>query len=95
MNHLPTSAQSILPIFSEPKLLILHALFTCESAPCGCDLVDRLELSKNLLSYHLKGLRNLGFIEETSCGRQKQYRLRDDKRGLVEQALRITNIIST
>ena len=80
-------------MFSEPKLLILHALFTCDTAPCGCDLVQQLELSKTLLSYHLRGLRTLGFLEELPCGRQKQYRLSDTKRELVRQILRITNVL--
>lgn len=93
MKSLSPASRSVLRLFSEPKLLILHALYTCESAPCGCDLVERLELSKTLLSYHLQGLRELGVVEETPCGRQKQYRLSDAKRELVAQVLRITNVI--
>lgn len=93
MQSLSLASKQILLILSEPKLVILRALYQCDEAPCGCDLVERLGLSKNLLSYHLKQLRELGYVNETPCGRQKQYRLVANKRPFIQQALRLTKML--
>ena len=82
-----------LSVFNENKLLILKNLFHCQDHLCGCDLVDSLDLPKNLLSYHIKGLRELGYIEETKCGKSKQYRICGDKEQKVKQILELTELI--
>jgi ArsR family transcriptional regulator, arsenate/arsenite/antimonite-responsive transcriptional repressor len=51
---------------------------------CVCELAPRLGLAPNLLSYHLRVLRESGLIEGTRRGRRVEYRIRPD--GLRELA---------
>jgi predicted cupin superfamily sugar epimerase len=44
----------VIYFFDENKLLILLSLYKCPNRLCGCDLISRLGLAKNLISYHLK-----------------------------------------
>lgn len=44
---------------------------------CVCDLQDRVPVASNLLSYHLKVLREAGLIEGTRRGRWIDYALTD------------------
>jgi len=82
-----------LGIFNENKIIILHTLFQCSDYLCGCDLIARIEIPKNLLSYHIKSLRELGLIEETRCGQKKQYRITEDQREKVKSILTILEVI--
>lgn len=65
-----------LAVFNETRLTILRSLYECEK--CGCDLVDILDIPKNLLSHHIKTLINFGYIQEDRCGRKKRYSIRED-----------------
>lgn len=64
-------------VFDRNKILILAALYKCErdSNVCGCDLTELLDIPKNLLSYHIRILREKGFITEEKCGQKKNYRI--------------------
>jgi len=62
-------------VFERNKLLILKSLFCCENHLCGSDFIDELDVPKNLVSYHLKTLREGGFVEEKQVGRNKNYQL--------------------
>lgn len=83
----------ILAIFNKNKLLILKNLYDCTDYLCGCDLVDKLGIPKNLLSYHIKQLKNLGYVEEAKCGKNKQYRIVSSKEIKVRKILEITELI--
>jgi DNA-binding transcriptional ArsR family regulator len=83
----------ILAVFNENKLLILKNLYGCDDFLCGCDLVDKLKIPKNLLSYHIKQLKDLGYIEETRCGKNKQYRISAYKENNIRKILEITELI--
>lgn len=85
--------QPLLQLLDQNRLLILRALWTCDDPLCGCDMVEQLEIPKNLLSYHLRRLREAGFIEEARCGRRKQYRILDDRQPKVRQLLEIFELI--
>lgn len=80
-------------VFNENKLLILKSLYECDDFLCGCDLVDKLGLPKNLVSYHVSILENLGYIEAVPCGRNKNYRIKDTAIGKVQKILEVTELI--
>ena len=61
----PTDLQSLaglLKVLAEPKRLrILHMLM--EGVQCNCELGDALEMAPNLISHHLRVLREAGLVE--------------------------------
>ena len=80
-------------LFNESKLLILKELFLCEEEICGCNLVAKLDLPKNLVSYHIKMLREMGIVEEQKCGKSKHYRIVRNELERIEKILKITEVI--
>ena len=61
----PTNLQALaerLKVLAEPKrLLILHLLI--EGVQCNCELGDALNMPPNLISHHLRILREAGLVE--------------------------------
>jgi ArsR family transcriptional regulator len=61
----PTNLQRLserLKVLAEPKrLLILHLLM--EGVHCNCELGDALQLAPNLISHHLRILRQAGLVD--------------------------------
>jgi ArsR family transcriptional regulator len=61
----PTNLQRLserLKVLAEPKrLLILHLLM--EGVHCNCELGDALQLAPNLISHHLRILREAGLVD--------------------------------
>ena len=55
------------------RLRILGFLSTGER--CVCDLLAEIDVAPNLLSYHLKVLRDCGLVEASRRGRWVDYRL--------------------
>lgn len=89
---LPQTTQAILSLLDERRLVILNEIYRCPDPLCGCDLIERLELPKNLLSYHIKALREAGYLEETRCGQKKQYRIATDRKEKVKQLLTVLEL---
>jgi ArsR family transcriptional regulator len=58
------------------RLAILDRLR--DGTRCVCELRDDLGLAPNLLSYHLRILREAGFVEGERRGRRVEYRMRAD-----------------
>lgn len=54
---------------------------------CNCHFQEHLDLAPNLLSYHLKVLREAGLIVGTRRGRWVDYALTDDARDVIAAAL--------
>jgi ArsR family transcriptional regulator len=54
---------------------------------CNCHLQDRLDIAPNLLSYHLKVLREAGLIEGTKRGRWVDYALTPQAAEIVTAAI--------
>ena len=51
-----------LKVLAEPKrLLILHLLM--EGVQCNCELGDALQMAPNLISHHLRVLREAGLVD--------------------------------
>ena len=71
---------------SDPiRLSILDQLQ--RSRRCVCELQEGLDIAPNLLSYHLRVLREAGLVESTRRGRWVDYRLSDDATTRVTSAL--------
>ena len=54
---------------------------------CNCHFQEQLDLAPNLLSYHLKVLRDAGLIVGTKRGRWVDYALTANARDLIAAAL--------
>lgn len=54
---------------------------------CVCEIRDRVPVPANLLSYHLKVLRDAGLVTATRRGRWIDYALADDARTRMRGAL--------
>ena len=80
-------------IFNKNRIRILHSLYTCADEQCGCDLIEVLDIPKNLLSYHIKMLRDNGLIEEKRCGQKKLYTIVTDQKEYVEDILGVLEMI--
>ena len=68
MQHIaqpPTDLQALaehLRVLAEPKrLLIFHLIM--EGVQCNCELGDALDMSSNLISHHLRVLREVGLVD--------------------------------
>jgi ArsR family transcriptional regulator len=68
------SAQAFGALADPARLAILRALQGGTS--CVCELAPRLDMAPNLLSYHLRVLREAGLVEGTRRGRRVDYRVR-------------------
>ncbi len=82
-----------LEIFDEKRLKILHTIYTCKQILCGSDMVERLDIPKNLLSYHIKILKELEIIQEKKDGKRKFYKINPSRKDTVKKALEIVNLI--
>ncbi len=58
------------------RLAIVRAL--AEGELCVCDVQERVPIAGNLLSYHLRILREAGLVTRTRRGRRVDYRLDGD-----------------
>lgn len=83
----------IISIFNTPKLLILLNIFQCQDDTCGCDLAGDLDMSKNLISYHVRILKEFGYLQEVRRGRNKIYKIPQSKLPKVEQILKVVELI--
>lgn len=54
---------------------------------CVCDLQEALGIAPNLLSYHLRILREAGLVEASRRGRWVDYRISESAAALVRRAL--------
>jgi ArsR family transcriptional regulator len=59
------------------RLVILQALSS--GTRCVCELGPRLGLAQNLLSYHLRILREAGLVSGRRSGRRVEYEVRGDR----------------
>jgi ArsR family transcriptional regulator len=76
----PTSVESVATAFSalgDPiRLRILDSL--AGGQKCVCELLEEIAIAPNLLSYHLRVLREGGLVGSTRRGRWVDYRLNSD-----------------
>ncbi len=66
-----------LAALAEPTRLRIVGLLGAETC-CVCDVQDAVDVAPNLLSYHLRVLREAGLVSATRRGRWMDYRLDPD-----------------
>lgn len=76
----------VLKALSDPVRLEILDMLTPQIR-CNCHFQEHLDLAPNLLSYHLKVLRDAGLIVGTRRGRWVDYALIDGARDLVAASL--------
>jgi ArsR family transcriptional regulator len=85
MTNLDQRAGVLKAIADPSRLEILEIL--SPEIRCNCHLQEVLDLAPNLLSYHLKVLREAGLIEGTKRGRWVDYALTSDANARIAVAL--------
>ena len=85
MTDLGARAEVLKAVADPTRLEILEML--SPQIRCNCHFQEHLDLAPNLLSYHLKVLREAGLIVGTKRGRWVDYALTDDARSLITAAL--------
>jgi ArsR family transcriptional regulator len=76
----------VLKALADPYRLEILEILSPEIR-CNCHLQDQLDIAPNLLSYHLKVLREAGLIEGTKRGRWIDYSLTSDAAEVIAAAL--------
>ena len=76
----------ILKAIADPSRLEILEILSPEIR-CNCHLQEVLDLAPNLLSYHLKVLREAGLIEGKKRGRWVDYALTSDAHARIQAAL--------
>jgi ArsR family transcriptional regulator, arsenate/arsenite/antimonite-responsive transcriptional repressor len=76
----------LLKSIADPTRLQILEMLSAQTR-CNCHFQEHLDLAPNLLSYHLRVLRDAGLIEGTRRGRWIDYALTPDARSLVNAAL--------
>jgi ArsR family transcriptional regulator len=84
----PASWEAFGALGDPARLAILRALG--RGTKCVCELSPRLGMAPNLLSYHLRILRETGFVEGSRRGRRIEYRVRPS--ALQELAVEIVRL---
>jgi ArsR family transcriptional regulator len=74
VSHGPAPAQVFGALGDPVRLAVLRLLQS--GTACICELAPRLGMAPNLLSYHLRILREAGLVEGTKHGRRVDYRVR-------------------
>jgi ArsR family transcriptional regulator len=74
---------------SDPVRLTILDLLGAEPR-CVCELQESIDIAPNLLSYHLRVLREAGLVEAARRGRWVDYRLSDDASQTITGALPTT-----
>jgi len=67
------------------RLLVLDQL--AQGEKCVCELQKTIGIAPNLLSYHLRVLREASLVETSRRGRWIDYRIAPTARRLIQQAL--------
>ena len=76
-GSLPAERVALLQAVADPvRWAVLATL--AEGQRCVCDLQERIPIAGNLLSYHLKVLRDAGLVTTSRRGRWVDYAMADD-----------------
>ncbi len=82
----PSDRAVLLSVVAEPsRLAVLDAL--TEGTTCVCTLQERIPVAANLLSYHLRVLREAGLISGTRRGKWVDYSLTEGALSRLHAAL--------
>lgn len=89
---LTDKTKKMLRVMTDNRVKILVALYTSQNIECGTDLVKYTGMQKSLLTYHLKFLRDLEFVDEVKCGKYKNYKINRKKELIVKSILKILEV---
>lgn len=78
---------TLLSAVSDPVRWIVLRHLEQRGTTCVCDLQERVPVAANLLSYHLKVLREAGLVTTARRGRWVDYTLAEDAARRMSQAL--------
>ena len=82
----PAQAVTLLTAVADPiRWAVLARL--AQGSSCVCQLQEHIPIAGNLLSYHLKVLRDAGLVTTSRRGRWIDYALADDARDRMTAAL--------
>lgn len=82
----PVEAATLIAVAAEPvRWRILAGL--SDQPRCVCAILDEVEISPSLLSYHLKALRDAELVRATRRGRWIDYTLAPDAHARLAAAL--------
>jgi ArsR family transcriptional regulator len=79
-------ASAVFGALSDPVRLRILAVLA-DAGRCVCDIRSEVPIAANLLSYHLRVLREAGLVEASRRGRWLDYRLAPDAAGVVAGSL--------
>lgn len=68
------AAQAFAALGDPVRLAILQLLQ--DGSTCACELAPQLQIAPNLLSYHIRILREAGLVQGERRGRRIEYRVR-------------------
>ncbi|MBO7662872.1 MAG: winged helix-turn-helix transcriptional regulator [Clostridia bacterium] len=63
---------------SDPNRLQIIQLLTCGDQ-CGCDLLERMQITQPTLSHHMKALEGCGLVSSVKKGKWNHYSLNRDQ----------------
>jgi DNA-binding transcriptional ArsR family regulator len=84
------AAAAVAKALADPTRLTLAAALAETDEACVCDLSWVMERAENLVSHHLRVLRQSGLVESRRDGKMVLYALSDRGRSLVEQFLAVS-----
>lgn len=84
-------AAMVFAALADPARLRVLAVLA-DSQRCVCDIQSAAPMAANLLSYHLRTLREAGLVVGTRRGRFIDYRLTDGAAALIRGALRCAGL---
>ena len=82
----PEDAAALLAVVADPNRLALLGVLTAGTT-CVCELQGRVPIAANLLSYHLRVLRDAGLVTAAKRGRWVDYSLAGDALARLHAAL--------
>jgi ArsR family transcriptional regulator len=88
-----SEAATVFAALADPARLRILAVLT-DSQRCVCDIQSAAPMATNLLSYHLRTLREAGLIVGTRRGRFVDYRLIDGAAARIRGALRTAGFVA-
>jgi ArsR family transcriptional regulator len=87
-------ASVLFAALADPARLRIMAVLA-DAGRCVCDIHSAVPIATNLLSYHLRVLREAGLIEGSRRGRWIDYRLRGEAAALVASAVHAAGFSAT
>jgi len=84
---LPVEAAALFSALSDPLRVSIVRFLDGREPQCVCDIQESFEVAGNLLSYHLKILREAGLLASSRHGRWIHYSVATDAAALISAAL--------